>query len=217
MAGTRERLLEAAEELFGAQDVDAVSLREILRQSGARNATALQYHFGDRAGLLRALLDKHYAEVDIRRHALLDAYEAAGAPGIRPLAAALVRPLAAKLADPKGGHAFLRIYAEFLNHRQPLINPDELAGDSIIRWRDLLDPFLDEHAKRHHRRFIALRLALAELARRARTGPHTDDRLFISELIDLVAAMLLAPPSEETSRLATERRAPPSSYPAERA
>jgi AcrR family transcriptional regulator len=52
VADTRDRLITAAEELFAANGIEAVSLREIVRASGARNTAALQYHFGDRAGLV---------------------------------------------------------------------------------------------------------------------------------------------------------------------
>ena len=54
---TRARLLSAAERLFAERGIDAVSLREITRESGARNAIAAQYHFADRAGLVQAILD----------------------------------------------------------------------------------------------------------------------------------------------------------------
>src|SRR5438445_4339123 len=104
-ADTRERLIAAAEELFAANGIQAVSLREIVRASGAKNATALQYHFGDRAGLVRAVLEKHHLEVDTRRHALLDAYESRGGDDLRALAEALVAPLAAKLS---GAPAYLQ-------------------------------------------------------------------------------------------------------------
>src|SRR3954464_7133754 len=105
---TRERLIATAERLFAAEGVNGVSLREIVRASGARNVTALQYHFGDRKGLLRAVLDRHYRDVEAARHAMLDAYEAEKTPGVRALAAILVHPLADKLAQP-GGRAYLRI------------------------------------------------------------------------------------------------------------
>jgi len=39
----------------------------------------------------------------------------------------------------------------------------------------------------------------------ADTAPHTDDRLFVSHLVDLVTALLTARPSAETNRLARER------------
>jgi AcrR family transcriptional regulator len=39
VAGTRDRLIAAAEELFAANGIQAVSLREIVRASGARNTS----------------------------------------------------------------------------------------------------------------------------------------------------------------------------------
>lgn len=200
--GTRERLITAAENLFAAQGVGAVSLREIVRASGARNATALQYHFGDRAGLVRALLDRHAGDIEARRHALLDAVESTGSPEVRALAAALVLPLAAKLADPSG-RDYLQILAELMNQPRPLI--DIRPEDSFLRWRALVEPLLDPLAVRFHHRFLALRFTVVELARRADTAPHTDDRLFVSHLVDLVSALLTAQPTAETKRLARDR------------
>src|SRR5438874_9788261 len=107
---TRARLITAAEQLFAARGIDAVSLREINRASGARNAVAVQYHFEDRAGVIRAIVAKHRPDIEARRHAILDQYEAerpAGPEGLRVLAGALVRPLAAKLADTDGGPEYL--------------------------------------------------------------------------------------------------------------
>ena len=76
------------------------------------NASALQYHFGDRTGLLRAIIEKHRADTEARRHALLDHYESSGSSDLRTLASALLLPLAAKLDDPDGGREYLRINAE---------------------------------------------------------------------------------------------------------
>jgi AcrR family transcriptional regulator len=203
---TRERLIEAAERLFAAQGVHAVSLREIVRESGARNVTALQYHFGDRRALLRAVLDRHHRDVEVARHALLDTYEAGDQGGAHALAAVLVRPLASKLAS-EGGRSYLQILAELLNRREPAIDRASLTdpADSLYRWRTLAVPLLNEDATRLHRRFVAVRFTVTELARRARSGPHADDRLFTSHLIDLVTAVLLAPLSPQTLRLADER------------
>lgn len=205
---TRDRLIAAAEQLYAAQGVDAVSLREIQRASGVKNAAAMQYHFGDRAGLLTALLEKHNRDIEQRRHALLDRYETGASADLRALAEALVLPLAAKLADPDGGEAYLRIQADLLNRRQPLL-PQELlenSAESLHRWRRLVEPFLDPTAAQLHRRFVVGRFVVAELARRAATAPHTSDRIFISQLIDLVAAMLQTPASEETRQLTEQRR-----------
>jgi AcrR family transcriptional regulator len=206
-ADTRAKLLTAAEQLFAERGVDAVSLREITRVAGARNVIAVQYHFDDRAGVLTAILAKHLPDVDARRHALLDEIEAGGAPTGRALAGALVRPLAAKLADPDGGPAFLQIYAELLNRPTPQIRSADGEFRSLRRWREAVEPLLDPGARRLHRRLTAMIYAAVELARRARSAPHTDDRLFTSYLVDVVAAILTAPVSAETTRLADERDA----------
>ncbi|GAB2829671.1 TetR/AcrR family transcriptional regulator [Actinocorallia aurea] len=210
MEGTRERLITAAEELFAAQGVDAVSLREIVRSSGARNATALHYHFGDRDGLVRAVLAKHTPGVEARRHILLDAYEAAGEPDVRALAGALVRPLAAKLADPDGGPSYLRLLADLANRPRPWIDPAAMEdpANSLYRWRALLTPLLDETSLQLHRRFVAYRFTITELARRAQAAPSADARLFTSHTVDLVAALLRASPSRETARLTEGRPRP---------
>lgn len=204
---TRERLLAAAEELYGGQGIDAVSLREIQRASGVKNVNALQYHFKDRAGLLNALLDKHDRDVEQRRHALLDRYEADHAADIRALAEALVLPLAAKLDD--GGGDYLCIRADLFNRRQPILVSEMLDddGDSTNRWRRLVDPFLDPTSALLHRRLVVLRFVVSELAQRAGTAPHTDNRVFVSQLVDLVAAMITAAPSEQTKRLTRTRPA----------
>ena len=203
----KPRLISAAEQLFAARGIDAVSLREINRASGARNAIAVQYHFEDRAGVVRAVLEKHRPDIEARRHAMLDQYEADATPDLRRLAAALVRPLAAKLADLDGGPEYLQIHAELINRPRPPVDTTAVTdpGDSIQRWRWVVEPLLGEDAIRLHRRFTAMRLTATELGRRASTAPHTDDRLFVSHLIDLVTAVLAAPASDETVRLADDR------------
>jgi hypothetical protein len=77
--------------------------------------------------------------------------------------------------------------------------------DSVGRWRDMIDPLLQRDAVRLHRRHTALVHTTTELSRRARSGPHTDDRLFTSYLIDVVTAILIAPVSADTKKLADER------------
>ena len=206
-APTAARLISAAEQLFALHGIDGISLREINRAAGARNGSALQYHFRDRDGLLRAVMAKHHREVEARRHAMLDAYDAEGRDDVRALAGALVRPLASKLADEDGGAQYLQILADLINRPRPVINPADLDDptSSIFRWRNLVGHLLEDDATRLHRRFVAIRFAAVELGRRARSAPHSDDRLFTSHLVDLVAGVLTTPLSDETRRLAAER------------
>lgn len=194
-------LIRAAEQLFAERGSDAVSLREILAASGATNASAVQYHFGDRKGLVRAILAKHDVEIERRRHALLESYEQRAEPDVRELAAALVRPLAAELNNENGGLGYLQLVSDLYNRPNPTFDPSALddRSDSFQRWRELVLPLLTPEAVRLHRRFDALRFTVSELARRGRTG-RRDHRLFTSQLTDLVAGLLLAPVSDETLR-----------------
>jgi AcrR family transcriptional regulator len=199
----RDRLVAAAETLFAGAGIDAVSLREINAAAGAGNASAIQYHFGDRAGLVRAVLAKHHHKVESRRHALLDQVEADGRSGdLRALAGALVRPLAAELDDADGGPGYLQILADLANRPRPVLNPANVEdpADSTFRWRKLVEPLLAPEAVRLHRRFVAIRFTLTELARRSRDAHKSETPFFTSHLIDLVAALLAAPVSAETAR-----------------
>lgn len=209
---TRQQLITAAETLFAERTIDAVSLREINSAAGQRNSSALQYHFGDRAGLLRAVLSRHFRDVEQRRHALLDEYESNGVDDRRALVAAFVRPLASKLADPDGGRAYLRITAQLVNRPDFVATHPNTRGpeeDSAERWRLLMAPLLPDVARdRLHRRFTAIRLTFVELARRAEFPPGSDDRLFTSHLIDLVTAVIDAPLSDETTRLLATPKPP---------
>lgn len=204
---TKQQLIAAAETLFAERGIEGVSLREINSAAGQKNSTALQYHFVDRRGLVRAVLAKHTPDVDVARHAMLDEYERAGRDDLRELAAALVGPSAAKLADHDGGRAYLQVNAQVLN--RPELRFDEARSnlsDSVHRWRQIVGPLLPDVAvRRLHHRFTAIRVSSTELARRASGTPRRDDLLFTSHLVDLVAALLAAPVSEETAALLRAR------------
>ena len=200
---TKQQLIAAAETLFAERGIEGVSLREINSAAGQKNSTALQYHFVDRRGLVRAVLAKHTPDIGLARHALLDEYEREGRDDLRALAAALVRPSAAKLADPEGGRAYLQVNAQVLN--RPELRFDEAKSnlsDSVHRWRQLVGPLLPDVAvRRLHHRFTAIRVSSTELARRASGAARRDDQLFTSHHVDLVAALLAAPGSAQTADL----------------
>ena len=56
---TRARLIAVAERLLAARSIEGVSLNEISKAAGQRNSNVCQYHFGNKQGLLQAILDKH--------------------------------------------------------------------------------------------------------------------------------------------------------------
>lgn len=61
---TRDKLIRAAEEIFAAQGPDGAQLRDIVRLAGQSNPSAVQYHFGSRAGLLDAVMAGRQARTE---------------------------------------------------------------------------------------------------------------------------------------------------------
>ena len=74
---TTEKLLDAAARLFVERGIDNVSIAEIVREAGQRNASAVHYHFGNRNGVFQALLGRHVPAIAERRLELLERARAA--------------------------------------------------------------------------------------------------------------------------------------------
>jgi AcrR family transcriptional regulator len=207
-------IISAAEKLFAARGIEGVSLREIMREAGQRNTTSLQYHFGDRDGLLRALVEKHISAVSLRQEAILDLLESREGPSLREVCSALVQPLVAKLGDSDGGPDFLQIAAQLVNRTSRVIDPAEPVGAIIYdksgshdRWSRLVERLMPPGTAGSplHRRFAVIRFAYIEIGRRAGTATENSHALFSSQLVDLCAALLSAEISPETQRLLSAR------------
>ncbi len=109
---TREAIVLAAERLFADQGVDAVSLREIARAAGQGNIAAVQFHFGDKVGLIQAIYLYRLPLTDSRRQTILDEIVASGNVTIHALMEALVRPVAEYIADP--GNFYISFQARLI-------------------------------------------------------------------------------------------------------
>jgi TetR/AcrR family transcriptional regulator, regulator of cefoperazone and chloramphenicol sensitivity len=68
--GTRERLLQAAFEVFAEHGYDAATIREICRRADA-NVAAVHYHFGDKRKLYEAIYGTLFETLRERRTAFL--------------------------------------------------------------------------------------------------------------------------------------------------
>lgn len=64
---TRERLLEAAAQVFSEHGFRAATVREIVARAGGANIAAVNYHFGDKEGLYAAVLGQSAVE-SLRKH-----------------------------------------------------------------------------------------------------------------------------------------------------
>ncbi|AWL41726.1 MULTISPECIES: TetR/AcrR family transcriptional regulator [unclassified Streptomyces] len=107
-APSRERLLDAAKQLFLEKGADQVSLRAVNTAAGL-NPGAVHYHFGSREGLVSALLERELRPLwSGRLHAL------SGPPGtrteVRDLVTALVTPFA-ELVTTRDGRVLCHLLA----------------------------------------------------------------------------------------------------------
>lgn len=87
--GVRERLIQAALGEFARHGVEAASVRSLNRAAGARHQSALYYHFGDKWGLVQAVLD-HVMDAMLQRQRA--ALEALQQPAPRAVVRAMVEP-----------------------------------------------------------------------------------------------------------------------------
>jgi AcrR family transcriptional regulator len=200
----RDALIDAARTMFAERGIDGVSIRELGRAAQQRNNNAVQYHFGDREGLLLAVLGPWNERVGADRAAILDELEAVAAPSIRDLAGALVLPCAAML-ESRAGREYLRIVAELIADPANIRRSGPFDRTELQRWTRLAKSRMSETTFPLHRRFSAMNLAFSELGRRAAAKRRGDHRLFVSDLIDLVTGLLGAEVSSETLRLLEER------------
>lgn len=196
---TRARLIATAEKLFAERGIAAVSLAEINLAAGQRNKTAAHYHFGDKDGLLRAVLDKHLPGLMRQRDERFAALAAGGGWSARGVVRALLDPLAGKLADPDGGSEFLRIsaqlassYAQALEGSHVDLFPVGLF-EPVRKARDVFLAHLSPVVA-NQRVSLAISMLLHGLAEHSRgRRRRAETALFLQNLEDCLIAVCEAP------------------------
>ncbi|WP_051786002.1 TetR/AcrR family transcriptional regulator [Endozoicomonas numazuensis] len=116
--GTREIILDTAERLMAERGIDSVSLNEIVRESKQKNASALQYHFGNKEGLVQAIYDKHKPGIEQRREELFDQLN--DNPDLSDIIEVLATPMIEEIDNPDGGMNYLLFISRIRYHQ---VNP----------------------------------------------------------------------------------------------
>ena len=212
MAGqrTQDALLEQGALLFARHGVTGVTTRQLHEAAGARNESAVHYHFGGRAGLVAEIVRVHLEAVEGRRAVLVAAIAADDrATDLRALVHALAAPMAESL-ETELGRAHLRLAAQ-LSHPALAYEPafqgtEAPAGRAVARW--LRTAMAGVPGPVCRERLVALRGQLISLmAQRAQLLDETPDdlnlgstELFVQNLIDMLVAGLRVEPSPETTR-----------------
>lgn len=202
---TREHLLDVAEALFGERGVAGVSLREIRLAAGARNTAAIQFHFGNREGLLEALAQRHMPGIATLQQALYDdMVEKDLAADSRSLVEVLVRPAAEYLTRGPSERAWVKIMADLgqapdLRLKEMVaVAPPAAQKAGAVLYEQLIRQMPPALAR--ERSVVLSQVALHMCADRARleddpsqSRAHVAADVFVENLVDMICAAVFAP------------------------
>ena len=127
-AQTRERFIEAAQRLYAERSIDSVSLNEITVAAGQKNRNALQYHFGNRDGLLQSIIDQHAGRVAELRRGYLARETDSGQQPASIAARALVLPVVDYLEENPGAIHYVKILSQLAALNNDILNPSTSSG-----------------------------------------------------------------------------------------
>ncbi|MFE8070217.1 TetR family transcriptional regulator [Marinobacteraceae bacterium S3BR75-40.1] len=108
---TRQKILLTAMRLYAEKGLDGVSLRTISAQSGTRNSAAAHYHFGNRIGVIEAIVAFISDHLRPTFHAGLSRLEAQERVDLRDLIKTLFAPYLILSREPEWGPDALRFMA----------------------------------------------------------------------------------------------------------
>tara|TARA_R110000772_G_scaffold207017_5_gene317598 strand:+ start:4247 stop:5020 length:774 start_codon:yes stop_codon:yes gene_type:complete len=117
---TRAQLIDAAERLFAQHGIEGISLRAISVAAKQSNNVAVQYHFGDRMGLIDAIFAKRTPQIERRRSELFT--HARGRQDkldVKALVEILFLPLT-EMTEADGHNIYAQFLLHFLNARMLL-------------------------------------------------------------------------------------------------
>jgi AcrR family transcriptional regulator len=198
---TRERILDAAERLFAEHGVFAVSNRQVSEAAGQGNNTAVSYHFGSKADLVRAIARRHAEPIDQVRVRMLA--EIGDSTEVRDWVSCLVRPSIEHLAALGSPTWFARFGAQAMTDpalREIMID-EALTSPALQQILDGLNrclPALPAEV-RTERGNMARQLMVHVSAERERAlaegtpTPRSSWHDAATGLIDAIAGLWLAP------------------------
>jgi AcrR family transcriptional regulator len=106
---TRDRILEGGLRVFAERGFQAATVRDITDLVGA-NVAAVNYHYGSKDALIRAVLVRYVRPiVDARQQALDELMQGGGKLTIRQVVETLVWPMVRFSRDPWGGRCVIQL------------------------------------------------------------------------------------------------------------
>ncbi len=194
---TRQKLVDAAEMLFAEKGLESTSLFDVLKASGVKNRSALQYHFKDKAGLINAVLNKHSGVISEYRSTLIDQLQKEEQWTLHQVVDVIVAPLAEKLSPESGVREFLKIHSQLMvseQYSQLRLQRPELRAEAK-RIQSLLSPFVNGISEQSiHARFALIDCLLIHgLARYFYTEEEVGRQFFHQTLVQSIVDIISQP------------------------
>ncbi len=204
---TRESILAAAERLFAEHGVLAVSNRQVSEAAGQGNNTAVGYHFGTKADLVKAIARKHLARIEDVRQRMVDEHRRQRSD-VRDWISCLVRPLTEHLAALGSPTWFARFGAQVMTDPtlRAILIEETQTSPSLVRILDGLNDSLPDlpDEVRSERYDMARQLLVHMIAERERAlaentpTPRATWHDAASGLIDALVGLWLAPVTKDS-------------------
>jgi AcrR family transcriptional regulator len=195
---TKEQIVLAAERLFAEHGIDGVSLRQIGAAAGNGNNSAVQYHFGSKDRLVRAIFEYRLPRLRERRELLIAEHRPAD---LRSWVACLVRWM---LEQSELDGSFFQSFVAMLNQygrRDAFAQVPESFLSAMRVDHDQLASYLDHIVEplRTHRitqaRVLTVHVAADRERARATGRPTMPVAVGLSDLVDGMVGFLEAPVS----------------------
>ncbi|MBV9996878.1 MAG: TetR/AcrR family transcriptional regulator [Caulobacteraceae bacterium] len=203
---TKAQLVETAERLFACYGLEGVSLRQIATAAGSSNPGVVQYHFGDKQGLLRSIFAYRLSALEARRGALLaEAQRAKALNDARVLLQVLLGPVG-EVRDQEGRRSYAAFLLRLHNANLPSARAKQdlvfslapLAEHITNLIRAAVPPMPEALFDFRQQAASALYWqALVDLdtERRREGGVRVAEEAVLAEALDLGAGLLTAPVS----------------------
>lgn len=199
---TKERILDAAEQLFADHGFAATSLRMVTGEAGA-NLAAVNYHFGSKEQLIDAALARRIEPLTEERLKLLDRIEAeagGGAIPVEEVVQAFVGPALRLCGGP--GTTVVRMLGNATT--QPMVRERVIGQfeETIQRFGEALSRALPElDAPEIHWRFLFMvgtmshTMSLADVVKRLSDGAcdPSDVDGTLARLVGFISAGMRSP------------------------
>ncbi|MCX2713152.1 TetR/AcrR family transcriptional regulator [Mycolicibacterium sp. J2] len=205
---TRIKLITVAETMFAERGIAAVSLNEIRLAAGQSNAAVVNYHFGSKEDLIKAILENRLERIDEDRGRLLDQALSGDQPvALRRILEALILP---QMGSIERGERHVELVAQLLFHGygEPGGHAWILADPALTEHGQKLNQLIWEHLSHLPEAVAVVRLRLVYLSCLNAVADHQRQRaaatdapptaMFVSDLIDSLTAVIRASASVQT-------------------